>query len=846
MRHSHFSQPRRRPANRQEYLWRRGRWTSSLLFFSLLIGVSSGCSSSAVQEDRFISISDDGKSLGFQHGSSGIFVEQAGTLEQIYTPASDCVAVSSPKYSSDGKSLIFSVAKIRRNPNDKTESEAVMPVTFDSWDAAPQGRRFFAAPIRYTVMHYALDNGQAHSDTGASATGSLTELFSADVDHSGYVAGNLAISWFDNDQKILFVDRDTHSTVNLFEYDVASKRKSEPLIGSALSMVATISPDGQNAACLTSNADRKLELWVRFGGSQWLRCSSYVSQIADLDVDGLASIQAVRPVWSHDSKRFVLSSLRRQPNENFDKHELWQVTENADTSLVFESNTNIRHIHWHPSNDRLGMCSGGELICVSASSKEELWRYPDVRAFAGWSADQETIAFTRSVTPTVGKYCTIVQPQSASHDVLFAVAESGGKIEPKETNAILSGLRVTFPRWGNDDNQLLLWGTYTPPFRGVLSNLSAGLPPGDPAARLDLSKPAAERIHWLPTGAREMEQIGHYYLSLGDAETAWQWYSRADSAQPETTGTNAPASGMSLLLPSFVSADLHRAICLDRLGRSEESKEQRTVFEKAYRDWFSALPSLQQAQSNMPSGAPTDAPDSSAPAPDAGSAEEALETTVSELSVFWMTNYELEVYLSLNAKDELEPLLNKRISSQSGRAHLATLLARSQMFLLEEDDRQFDYAQWTMQHLVPLLPAACAELRDAATDLQSLAHFKTIMTIHGLALPMLPLMADEFYEDMTDEQLIGLESDYRKLVSELPGATPEFETELTAEVVYKAMEAIHGSMQDRGIDTANLPDAATRISPSARGEFEQLFRTVRSMLSEADWATPVANQTNHH
>ena len=67
----------------------------------------------AVQEDRSIEWSGDGRSAGFQHGQEGVFLTDDSDegVENIFKPDADVLATSTPRWSPDGNRVIFTTAR---------------------------------------------------------------------------------------------------------------------------------------------------------------------------------------------------------------------------------------------------------------------------------------------------------------------------------------------------------------------------------------------------------------------------------------------------------------------------------------------------------------------------------------------------------------------------------------------------------------------------------------------------------------------------------------------------------------------------------------------------------------
>src|SRR5262245_45410569 len=96
---------------------------------ALVLGLSllAGCPA-PVREDRNINFTPDGKNVGFQHGSAGVFVadDNGGGLKNIFEPSEDMLAVSSPLWSPADKRLLFTTAKAP--PGDTAGKVVINPL----------------------------------------------------------------------------------------------------------------------------------------------------------------------------------------------------------------------------------------------------------------------------------------------------------------------------------------------------------------------------------------------------------------------------------------------------------------------------------------------------------------------------------------------------------------------------------------------------------------------------------------------------------------------------------------------------------------------------------------------
>jgi tetratricopeptide (TPR) repeat protein len=182
------------------------------------------------------------------------------------------------------------------------------------------------------------------------------------------------------------------------------------------------------------------------------------------------------------------------------------------------SGGNVNSVHWRPGGASLALLSDTSLLLVDPESASitEFSGVLEVEQFIGWSSPGNHMAYliraeefdeTSTLLPT-------------GHAVVWAPAERHSLIVA-ESDGTLPGSRfdlmnITAARWGNETEKLSFWATYEPTV--------SLLPPGDPAAVLDLD---ADSIRWYPTDIAEYANVGHYYLLNEDFDTAARHYSDA-------------------------------------------------------------------------------------------------------------------------------------------------------------------------------------------------------------------------------------------------------------------------------------------------------------------------------
>ena len=206
---------------------------------SLMLGLGIACvlagCGQPVREDRSIPFRADGGQVGFQHGNEGIFLADpaGGAARKIFQPDADVVAVSTPLWSPSGEEVLFLTA----TGNAPTPPAPIL----NGSDADPAGRLFYQGPITYTCWKY-----DARAPEGTKAQ----KLFSAGVDHAGYVAANLAVRWHPREPKVYFLSQVGSNHVGLFEWDLITAKQKQAFKETAEGMIFDWTPDGSQLACV--------------------------------------------------------------------------------------------------------------------------------------------------------------------------------------------------------------------------------------------------------------------------------------------------------------------------------------------------------------------------------------------------------------------------------------------------------------------------------------------------------------------------------------------------------------------------------------------------------------------
>jgi hypothetical protein len=637
------------------------------LLFSVVLA---GCQ--PVREDRSINWSSDGQAVGFQHGKEGVFVaNQKGELTKIYQPDAEVLATSTPLWSPAGRRAIFTTARPR-------QGHAVMSIIPGLGDD-PAGNLHVQQPVVYTCWMYA--------ETPAGQAGKPVALFTAECDHVGYVAANLAVRWHPREERILFVQQ-VNGRHWLFEYDLASTKSTRVFPHGSDAMIFDWTPDGSHLVCVLGNKNpSETEMdgtWIgQPGTNDWWHVprSSQFAQGKVLAL--LEQLRASRPAWTKDGTRFAFSSS--EPAAMSGQPARYQlqlgVLATRETRLLEEGTEPYRDMHWRPDGQQLGVIrsSGdGSLVFVRSGGETTpaINRRP-ARRFAGWNAANNRWAYIApDFIPSAAhdKWALLLLPAPEGRDVVL-VRDTGDKVERE----LFSGMRVTFPQWSPQEDKLSLWVTFSPPYRSWVSQwLGWNLRPGDPAAIFDLK---TRQFTWLAVNPQEKIQVGHYYLLKRDYATAWRWYEQAERELPPAKPV-ASREFLDYLRQMTGPRDFSffEYYCLTKLNRPAEARTKLDQFKRLFLPEFSP-----QAADNQ-----------------------AVERWLQELldpKGLWAPLlrdlYIAEVFLSLDAAADAEAFFRQSLAAAStDTARLSSALVLAQILLL--DNKHAAYATVATETIGPL------------------------------------------------------------------------------------------------------------------------------------------------
>lgn len=697
---------------------------SCLLLLGLaLAGLLPGCGQ-PVREDRTIQFSSNGSQVGFQHANDGVFLADpaGGPPRKIFQPESNVIAVSTPLWSPSGKEVIFLTAT---SPGQQPQTLGLNGSPDD-----PAGRLFYQGPITYTCWKYAASGGEGVKPQ---------KLFSAALDHAGYVGANLAVRWHPREPKLYFLSQVGSNHVGLYEWDLATSTQTQAFPHTAEGMIFDWTPDGAYLACVlgfNQNNAAVSGIWIgKPGGAPWWQVAENLTrpELPSL----LEVLRASRPVFNKDGSTFAFvgsTTVPTTPNASPDVVNavyLGNVVRRS-TIMLTHGKANYRDLVWQPDGKLLGLVQAagvsGSLHTLNANGalSPPLTAQP-VRQFVGWNHQGDELAYItpeRISTQQKDYWSFLLVPDLLARDAV--VLESGGDKE----KTLLDGLRVTFPQWSPTENKLSLWVTFAPSYRSWLwLFLRYGLRPGDPAAIFDV---AAGKLSWMAVNDFEKTQVGRYYHLKQNYQQAWVWYEKGK-------GAGTPIAGMltSAGLPVVNEQLFYEFLCLTKLGRAAEAEARRTRFEASF---------------------------SEAPQGQAGAAQPANPPLIPEVAdrkdfyVPLMRDFLIaEVFLSLDAADEAAVFFRSELGKANTEPkRLSAAITLGQVLLIQ--GKQTEYAELCATMLAPLV---IKNAKNSGTRPQQ-GSVTDMILVSSLA----PLAASDFVKQLPPAAVERRLPAWRKLSSE--------------------------------------------------------------------------------
>lgn len=738
-------------------------------FGVLILVVAVGCSPGA-REDRTITFSSDGRSVGFQHGDAGVFLNniQAGSAEQIYELESGEIVASTPQFSGDDH-IVFAVARPLESDQELTRDTRM-------WDAAPSGRQYFPGATEYKCMYRPKGAGEAE------------ELFVARCDHTGYVAANLAIRWHPSGKAIWYIDTTDGGQVAVFEYRLAdqSRRRITPFESAAL--VFDFSPAGTLASCASLGTANGVVQFCSLDDEVWQELPD--SGLAGPpDADWLEQLRASLPKIDSREESCVYKTRSRvresaEPNQTSWNTELILFEfQSKQPKVLHDAFRDIRDIHWHPTDALIAFVDSQNNLSLLPTNRpgdaeqaiESKAVASNVRSFAGFSSNGSWVAYTRAEQLASTKSTDLFTPIAESRDeLLFSrIDTTASPADVSAGQASIDSMRLTFPHWSPKEAKLSAWATFSPTHRSQLSRLIPWtLAAGDPAIVLDAE---TGKVTWMPINPTEEAQVGHYYLLQHEQAQAWKWYEKSIGDRPPMPPIKL--SSLQLLgnqMQMIQDSTFFEFICLRRLGKHEAATERLTRFHKHF---------VLDHDDLVQFASPASAGDAASAAQEEAAGKLTSRISKSALAVL-KASFITEVYLSLDAAEEgVEFFTDQAKASLTPWEALANRLCLSHLILASG---QADaYAEFVLTQLVPAYDAV-NQPGNRPTSLNSSSLADTWPSLEqafartATASAMLPLLSEELTARLAPENHGQLVARLEALVA---GSTDQMRTRFLTRVL---------------------------------------------------------------
>lgn len=502
------------------------RWlVSGAIVFAVL--ALPGCGPEKVdwEEDRGIPFSSDDRAIAYRH-KDAVYVARAqgDKHRRVYVAETGEAVLSTPHWAPGMRAVVFAVS------GGKPEQSSGL-LEYELW--------LWPAPQEIWTSEREISRGDSVALPTDWRPAAPRKLATARCRAPMQIKADALFQWHPDGNRVLYLDTSDSGLQRVVSLDVntATQATAAPLV--ATSLAFSISPAGYHLAVATEDPE-PAALWIGpIGGdmASWRRIEGNPGPrlVPELETEGEATAAGskylldLRPrlgIWSPDSRWLAYISAPSAEQETAAEDE----TDDAVRLVITPLETDVpervlelaggepENMHWMPGGRKLGFLGDQKVLLVDSDSATitELSGVLEVEHFIGWSAPGNHMAYliraeeferTGVLLPTGDR---VLWSPARRHNLMVAQADGAF---PRNRFGLMN---ISSAQWGNRTEQLSFWATHLPTV--------SFLPPGDPAAVLDLEQDA---IRWYPTDVAEYAQVGHYYFLNGQFVEAADHYTSA-------------------------------------------------------------------------------------------------------------------------------------------------------------------------------------------------------------------------------------------------------------------------------------------------------------------------------